>query len=129
MVGFQVLSSLFIHNQLHALSAAGLSLPTALFLSAPLMPKALNILHSDCAGNPLAPISTGRATLAVPSLCTVLTGMYTWPFSVRRPLRNKIQRICQFNHNQTHIVSRPHREYMVGAEMEKVYPVRLRKRK
>ncbi|KAH3819822.1 hypothetical protein DPMN_121565 [Dreissena polymorpha] len=56
---FQFLSSVFIHNQLDALSAARLSLPTALFLSAPLMPKALNILHSDCAGNPLASISTG----------------------------------------------------------------------
>jgi len=61
VVGFQLLSSLFIHNQLDALSAARLSVPTARFLSAPLIPKALNIFHSDCAGNPLAPISTGKS--------------------------------------------------------------------
>jgi len=61
VVGFQLLSSLFIHNQLDALSLVRLSVPNARFLFAPLIAKALNIFHSDCTGNPLAPISTGKS--------------------------------------------------------------------
>ena len=60
VVSVQLFSSLFSHNQLDARSAVRLSFLTALFLSPPVMHTVLNIFHSDCAGKPLTPTSTGK---------------------------------------------------------------------
>jgi len=58
--GFQLLLSLLHHNQLDAFSVVVESRCIAAFLSLPLIPRAENILHIDCAGYPLQPISTLR---------------------------------------------------------------------
>ncbi|KAH3857219.1 hypothetical protein DPMN_099825 [Dreissena polymorpha] len=64
----KLFSSRIIHSQLDALSAACPSLPTALFLSPHLIPMLLSILHTDWAGNPLHPISTGNSQALLPRL-------------------------------------------------------------
>ena len=66
VVSFQLFSSFFIHSQLDDLSAAVLSLPTAFFLFAPVMPNEPYIFHSDRAGKPLVPTSTGKSHVIQP---------------------------------------------------------------
>ena len=61
VVSDQLFSSLFIHSQLDAVSAACPSLPTSLFLSPALIPSLPSVLHNDWAGNPLLLISTGNS--------------------------------------------------------------------
>ena len=59
--GFQLCSSLLLHNQQEALSAASPILRAAVFLSLPVIPMAVSILHTDWAGNPLQPTPTGNS--------------------------------------------------------------------
>ena len=59
--GFQLSSSLLFHSQQEALSAASPILQAAVFLSFPVIPMALSILHTDWAVNPLQPTSTGNS--------------------------------------------------------------------
>ena len=56
----QVCSSLLLHNQHDALSAASPSLLTPVLLVLPFIPNLCNNLHADWAGKPLAPTSTGN---------------------------------------------------------------------
>ena len=58
--GFQLFSSLLSHNQFDAFFVVLLRLLTAVFLSLPFIPKAVKLFQRDCAGKPLAPISTGN---------------------------------------------------------------------
>ncbi|KAI2647598.1 Autophagy-related protein 20 [Labeo rohita] len=64
--GFQLNSSLLLHNQQEALSAASPILRTVIFLSLPITPMAVSILHTDWAGNPLQPTSTGKSHACQP---------------------------------------------------------------
>ena len=59
-VGFQLLLLLFNQIQQDDLCAAWPSFLTALLLCIPVTPSAENSRHTDCAGNPLQPISTGK---------------------------------------------------------------------
>jgi len=63
VVSDQLFSSFFIYSQLDAFSAACLSFPTAL-----LIPNLPSVLHTDWAGNPLHPISTGNSQVLQPRL-------------------------------------------------------------
>ena len=68
VVSDQLFSSLFIHSQLDAFSAACPSLHTSLFLHPALILSLPSILHNDWAGNPLHPISTGNSQVLQPRL-------------------------------------------------------------
>ena len=43
----------------------------------PTMPRELNVLHTDCAGQPRQPTSTGNSQIAIYILCTELVGLFT----------------------------------------------------
>ncbi|XP_073684043.1 uncharacterized protein [Garra rufa] len=64
--GFQLSSSLLLHNQQEALSAASLILRTVIFLSLPITPMAVSILHTERVGNPLQPTLTGKSHACQP---------------------------------------------------------------
>ena len=70
----QVVSPLLNQSQLDDSSAVRVSFFIAFCLSCPFTPRPLSIFHSDCAGNPLAPISTGKSQhfhpLALHSSCS-----------------------------------------------------------
>ena len=54
-------SGFFNHSQLDALSAACPSAFTAALRCLPTMPRELNVVHTDCAGKPRQPTSTGNS--------------------------------------------------------------------
>lgn len=64
--GPQLASSLLFQSQQDALSAASPNLRTAVFLSFPAIPRAVSVFHTDCAGKPLHPTSTGNSQACHP---------------------------------------------------------------
>lgn len=64
--GFQLNSSHLLQSQQEALSAASPNLQAAIFLIFPAIPRAVNIVHTDCAGKPLQPTSTGNSQVCHP---------------------------------------------------------------
>lgn len=64
--GFQLKSSHLFQSQQKALSAASPNLRAAVFRSLPAIARAVSILHTDCAGKPLQPTSTGNSQVCPP---------------------------------------------------------------
>ena len=84
-VGFQLLMLLFNQIQQDDLSAAWPSFLTAVLLCLPVTPGAANSHHTDCAENPLQPISTVESSMFSNLILYTLTGViifrsfFHWP--------------------------------------------------
>ena len=85
-LGFQLNSSLLVHNQQEALSAASPILWAAVFLSFPVIPMAVSIPHTDWAGNP----RPGTAMPAILSPCSHAEGLGIWHSPFQRPVHTPL---------------------------------------
>ena len=87
-VGFQLLMLLFNQIQQDDLSAAWPGFLTAVLLCLPVTPGAANSHHTDCAENPLQPISTVESSMFSNLILYTLTGViifrsfFHWPHRI-----------------------------------------------
>ena len=73
---FQFSWSLFNHSQLDVLSTACPSAFTAALRCLPTMPRELNVVHTECAGKPRQPTSTGNSQVCHPRSLRVCRSVY-----------------------------------------------------